>query len=518
MRPDEEDDMHDSRRVGQRPGAHSAPRTAVWRAPVLAVVMTAALGTRVVAADAGGGPESVFAAARTALENGEVEQTRMLGFSVVTTAFREVPPEGAVLVGFELGLGKWRRDQEAIFALRPIYQTAQGETVSPGFGPFVDRRGPTKTAPRGKVLRTTRVRARPGYAVAGITVRSGVCIYGLQVRFQRLNGRTLDARNEYRSEWVGDRQGGREESVGGGGAPVVGVFGNQNEHHVLALGLIHLRLPHPEPQQAPAPPPEPADTAPPLPPPEPEEAPAKAAEAADPPPANDQPGNEQPPPAAGMSWLPFAVFGPVAIPVFLILLGSAGRKRPASDDRQAGTDPLAGMAPTLAPSAPPGDLGPLCREYTAAGYGQVDVVASLVGIGACVAVGVYLATETAGGLHPLFAGLLLLAVVGLLFYLRHGIRNVRRRVRLFTDGFAYQDGDQVTAARWEDVKSLKGLEPVTINGRPSNLDPPLHIVLRDGRRFTLPFSIKGLEECATLLYERCGKALGPNLGSARWGR
>jgi hypothetical protein len=203
-----------------------------------------------------------------------------------------------------------------------------------------------------------------------------------------------------------------------------------------------------------------------------------------------------------MNWVPFAVFGAVTLPLFLVLLGSVGRKTPGPDAQGAGTE----TALPAAGATAPGDLGPLCREYSAAGYGQVDVVVSLAGLGICVGIGVYLATE-AGGLQPLYAGLLVLAGIGLLLYLRHGIRNVRRRVRLYTDGFAYQDGNQVFPARWEDVRSLRGMEPITVNGR--TVCPPgsLNVRLRNGQRFTLPFSVKGLEEVAAVLYERCGDNL-----------
>jgi hypothetical protein len=209
-----------------------------------------------------------------------------------------------------------------------------------------------------------------------------------------------------------------------------------------------------------------------------------------------------------MSWLPFAVFGAVAVPLFMVLLFSGGRKQSTLPPMRVGGTLVfpQSQGPAGDPTSPaaPGDLGPLCRQYSAAGYGQVDVMASLAGIGICVGIGVYLETQTAGGLHPLYIGLLLAAGVGLLFYLRHGIRNVRRRVRLYTDGFAYQDGNDIISARWEDIRRLAGMEPITENGRTFCPPGELAVLLRDGRRFTLPFSIKGLEECAAVLYEQWG--------------
>jgi hypothetical protein len=124
--------MRDVRSLRRRPRALSRPRLAGWRAHGLAAVVLAVLGGSAVAAEADEEPDSLCAAARTAVANGQVEQTRMLGFSIVTTAFHEVPPEGAVLVGFDLGLGRYRHDLEAVYAVRPIYLTAQGDKVSPG--------------------------------------------------------------------------------------------------------------------------------------------------------------------------------------------------------------------------------------------------------------------------------------------------------------------------------------------------------------------------------------------------
>jgi hypothetical protein len=59
----------------------------------------------------------------------------------------------------------------------------------------------------------------------------------------RLSGGKLDPKQSYSSDWIGDRTGGHEESVSGDGAPVVGVFGNQDEQRVLALGVIYLKNP-----------------------------------------------------------------------------------------------------------------------------------------------------------------------------------------------------------------------------------------------------------------------------------
>src|SRR5262249_39360034 len=69
------------------------------------------LGGRAVAADeAAQDFRAVFAAARKAVSGGNVTTTRLAGVDVSRTTFRETPDEGAVLVGFEVGLDKFGDD------------------------------------------------------------------------------------------------------------------------------------------------------------------------------------------------------------------------------------------------------------------------------------------------------------------------------------------------------------------------------------------------------------------------
>jgi hypothetical protein len=192
---------------------------------------------------------AIYDAAARAVAKGWTDKTRMVGFSIVKTAFTEVPREGAVLVGFDLGIGNFM-DIENIYAIRAVYRTADGEVSNFGeHGLFKDKRGPGKKVYKSKVTHTVRVRARPGYAVGAVTLRTGLNINGLSVTFMRIDGTALDPGRSYMSEWVGDRTGGSESTVTGDGAPIVGVFGNEDAEHVMALGLIYLQRPG---QSAPA--------------------------------------------------------------------------------------------------------------------------------------------------------------------------------------------------------------------------------------------------------------------------
>jgi hypothetical protein len=207
-----------------------------WSVPFLALAGAFFTGSL-----AGGEPEkeSIFAAVRSAIAQGQVQKTALVGFTLTKNTFEELPGEGALLVGFDLGLGKFT-NTEVIYALRPVYRTADGEVSSEEQGLFSNQPPLGKKSQKNKVLRTVQLRAPAGYAVAGATLRADLNIKGLSLIYMRINGTTLDSNQAYASEWVGDQSNGREITIGGDGAPVVGVFGNKDEVRVSALGLIYL--------------------------------------------------------------------------------------------------------------------------------------------------------------------------------------------------------------------------------------------------------------------------------------
>jgi hypothetical protein len=232
---------------------------------------------------------TIFKAAEAAVDAGRVQRSKPLGFHNRGGLFTELPADGALLVGFDVGIGKFL-DIETVYALRPIYQTAFGENSGKEHGLFYGQRKVGKRTYKSKVLRRVRVMARPGYAVGGVTVRSGLNINGLSLTFMRVSGRALDPDQSYASEWVGDRTGGGEASISGDGAPVVGVHGSQDVEHVSSLGLIYMPVP-PAEAEAPVAAPR-TEEAPERP------APAPRVEAPEPPPAPAQEERAQAPAAA----------------------------------------------------------------------------------------------------------------------------------------------------------------------------------------------------------------------------
>jgi hypothetical protein len=195
--------------------------------------------------------ETIFAAARAAIADGRLTRSAVLGFDLSKRRFNELPRQGCILIGFDAGVGKFL-DIDTVYALRPVYLTADGETSGGNLGLFADRHSGKKVI-KSKVVRRVQVLAREGYAVGGITIRSGLNINGFCVEFMRINGRDLDPLDSYTSKWVGDRTGGSERSLRGNGDPVLGVFGGQDEVHVQSLGLLFMKRP-PKPVKPPEPP------------------------------------------------------------------------------------------------------------------------------------------------------------------------------------------------------------------------------------------------------------------------
>jgi hypothetical protein len=141
--------------------------------------------------------------------------------------FQDVPVQGALLIGFEVGLGKFV-NTDMIDHLRPIYLTAEGETRGPAYG--------TPTA------RMVTVKAKPGFAVGAMTVRGGGLLDGFGLTFRPIGKYGLKKTGSYESQWLGNRRGGREMAVDGDGMFIIGVAGRlTNEGKPGSVGPVMFR-------------------------------------------------------------------------------------------------------------------------------------------------------------------------------------------------------------------------------------------------------------------------------------
>jgi hypothetical protein len=220
----------------------ASPITGAWaRRAMTAIVAALVVLVHVGAAHADDppAPDPLFVAVGKAFAFGQTQTSPVRGIHDPKRAFTELPP-GCVLVGFDCGIGKIF-DIETVYALRAIYRSANGIEFGQEHGPFIDRvLGPKKVI-KTRVLRTETLQAPPGYAVGGVTIRTGLNINGLSLTYMKIDGTRLDLRKTLASPWVGDRTGGGEASIGGNGAVVLGIVGCKDDTHVHSLGIVTMK-------------------------------------------------------------------------------------------------------------------------------------------------------------------------------------------------------------------------------------------------------------------------------------
>jgi hypothetical protein len=141
-------------------------------------------------------------------------------------SLQERAPEGGLLVGLEISLTKFV-DRDVIRSLRPIYRTSTGEEV----------KGRQYGTPQGKVY---LAKAKPGYALGGVKLRTGLLIDGLSITFMKTRGATLDRNDAYETVWIGNEIGGSPGTLAGDGTPIVGFAGKTtaNNKECSRMGLI----------------------------------------------------------------------------------------------------------------------------------------------------------------------------------------------------------------------------------------------------------------------------------------
>lgn len=137
-------------------------------------------------------------------------------------AFRDLPPDGALVAGFRVSVGPVFGNP-CVSSLQPLFMSATGKVEGVTHG---KKLGDLKT-----------IEARPGYAVSGIVVKTGLAVDGFKVVFMRMKPDGLDLNDKYESEWIGGRGGGAETPMGCDGKPVIGIQGRSGDG-LDAIGLI----------------------------------------------------------------------------------------------------------------------------------------------------------------------------------------------------------------------------------------------------------------------------------------
>ena len=141
-----------------------------------------------------------------------------------TLSIATTPRPAVRLVGFEVGLGKFINN-DVVKAIRPIYRVGDKDSVGEQYGT--------------NLTNVVKVIAKPGYAVAGVSLKTGLGIDGMSVTFMKIADGKLDPKDAYESEWIGGKGGGGPVKIGGDGTLVVGILVKANAKDVSGFGLIY---------------------------------------------------------------------------------------------------------------------------------------------------------------------------------------------------------------------------------------------------------------------------------------
>lgn len=139
--------------------------------------------------------------------------------------FRDESPDNGLLVGLEVGIGKFRNSYDIALAVRPVYRTGARQTLGKQWG--------------SNAARVVKAIAKPGYAIGAVTIKTGLGLDGLSVTFMKVVGKRLDPADAYESEWIGGIHGNGPVILAGDGLPVVGIIGKTNRiDDVSGFGLV----------------------------------------------------------------------------------------------------------------------------------------------------------------------------------------------------------------------------------------------------------------------------------------
>jgi hypothetical protein len=165
----------------------------------------------------------VFTFVEGAIREKRLTDVDIRGFTLHKNTYRDIYDKGGLLIGFQVGLGKFTNN-DIVNAFRPIFLTKNGEKFGAWHGP----------APASPIT----VKAKRGYVVSGLSVRTALAIDGLTITFAKLDKDGLDLSDTYNSQPVGGN-GGRVASIGGQGAIFVGVTGHLGpDGSPSSLGLV----------------------------------------------------------------------------------------------------------------------------------------------------------------------------------------------------------------------------------------------------------------------------------------
>ena len=149
-----------------------------------------------------------------AISTNQLENTDHVGGNPQSNpTTRDLPEEPSVLVGFDFYHGPFGGSKDTVRRIVPLFRTEKEKVVE----------GKPRAGARGE--RKSRLLAKDGYVVSGISTVSEAGVRKMKVEFQRLDGMKTVSDGKYESEWYGEWDGGREASLSTNGKIPVGVDG-----------------------------------------------------------------------------------------------------------------------------------------------------------------------------------------------------------------------------------------------------------------------------------------------------
>ena len=168
-------------------------------------------------------PGDAYAFIEQAIKDKRVADVDIQGFQLTKNTYRDVPPEGGILIGLQVNVGKFLNNA-TIDGIRPIYLTKKGEKLGEWQGVKSDD--------------PVILKAKAGYVVAGMSVRSGLNLDGIALTYMKLDKGKLVEKDVYKSHQVGHTVG-DTSLIGGQGIFFIGVTGHLGgEKKPCSIGLI----------------------------------------------------------------------------------------------------------------------------------------------------------------------------------------------------------------------------------------------------------------------------------------
>jgi hypothetical protein len=137
--------------------------------------------------------------------------------------FKDIAPSGGFLIGFEIEVESIF-DNNVIRGVKPVYLVGTKEVAGSAHGSL------SKDA--------VKVKAKAGYAVGAIEVRSESTFDGMVVIFMKVVDGKLDPKDSYKSEPIGANSGKPAVTIGGDGTPSIGIIGRMKGKDMTGMGLL----------------------------------------------------------------------------------------------------------------------------------------------------------------------------------------------------------------------------------------------------------------------------------------